>query len=314
MSIITKCIIFQLCILLPFFIGFAVQGRFRDPRKFTNSILRLNIIGLEPVIVFWCVWGLNISPDLLLLPVAGLGLVLVGLAAGALTLPLLHLNKKKRYTYLISATLANHGFTMGGFLCYLFMGEQGLGLSVIMVLYFIPYVFGLIFPLIKTLTGRRTPGEHLLKDIIFDLRNLPLLAMLLALALKSMGYERPDLAIPVDPLLICSISLYYLTLGINFTRIDLKGLLSQHSYMACIKFLVVPLTAYILLQLFQVAPVLQAVILIQACMPVAIYSVVTSVLFELDTRLASSLLVCNTLIFLVLILPAMFLLRGWLVG
>ena len=57
-----------------------------------------------------------------------------------------------------------------------------------------------------------------------------------------------------------------------------------------------------------------SVILLQAFMPAAIYTVVTAVLFELDAALASSLMVCNTIIFLLLILPLIFLLKSPLLG
>jgi predicted permease len=38
-------------------------------------------------------------------------------------------------------------------------------------------------------------------------------------------------------------------------------------------------------------------------MPVAVYSVVSSILFDLDSDLASAMFVINTLVFLFLILP-----------
>jgi predicted permease len=47
--------------------------------------------------------------------------------------------------------------------------------------------------------------------------------------------------------------------------------------------------------------------MIQSIMPVAVYSVVSSILFELDSRLASGMFVVNTALFLVLVLPLLML-------
>jgi hypothetical protein len=49
-------------------------------------------------------------------------------------------------------------------------------------------------------------------------------------------------------------------------------------------------------------------------MPAAIYSVVSSVLFDLDAGFASNLFVWNSLIFLAGILPALFIFRGFFLG
>ena len=59
-----------------------------------------------------------------------------------------------------------------------------------------------------------------------------------------------------------------------------------------------------MLSLLPLDPALKAVIQLQAFMPAAIYSMVTAVLFDLDTDLASGLFVCNTVVFLTAVLPA----------
>jgi predicted permease len=58
----------------------------------------------------------------------------------------------------------------------------------------------------------------------------------------------------------------------------------------------------------------EAVIVIQSFMPVAIYSVVASVLFDLDKELASNLFVFNTLFFLLIVLPLLFVFKGPILG
>jgi hypothetical protein len=199
---------------------------------------------------------------------------------------------------------------MGGFLCYFFLGEKGLGLSIIMVLYFIPYVYGFIFPSAKIASNKIPASTRSLKKLILDPHNMPLFAMVLTIMLRLSGIKRPDINFPIEALLLLSISLYYLSLGINFTSLEIKNLRKEHFALSAIKFLIVPLTTFIILRFINPDQTVMAVIMIQAFMPAAVFSVVTSVLFNLDTKMASSLFVLNTVIFLLIILPAMFICRG----
>jgi len=199
---------------------------------------------------------------------------------------------------------------MGGFLCYFFLGEKGLGLSIILMLYFIPYVYGFIFPSAKIASQKLSLQKSTVKKIIFDPNNMPLFAMILTVILRVSGVKRPDIFFPVEILLLLSISLYYLTLGINFTNLELKSLQKEHFSLAAIKFFAVPLITFILLTFIKPDPTVMAVIMIQAFMPAAVFSVVTSVLFNLDAKMASSLFALNTVIFILIILPAMFFYSG----
>ena len=309
MSETLKFALFQVVILAPFFIGYLTREKLKNPEKTTKLILRSNIIIIEPLIVLWCIWDLDFTFGLIFLPFAGLFLVILGLFYGFLFSPFLNIKGVTKQTFLISASLANHGFTMGGFLCYFFLGEKGLGLSIILVLYFIPYVYGFIFPAAKIASGKIPPSNRSLKKLILDPNNMPLFAMVLSIMLRFSGIKRPDINFPIEALLLLSISLYYLSLGINFTNLEIKALKKEHLSLAAIKFFAVPLTAFLIIGLINPDPTVMAVIMIQAFMPAAIFSVVTSVLFDLDTKMASSLFVFNTLIFLAAILPAMFICR-----
>lgn len=305
----TAFAVFQAVIILPFGIGLALRRRVIDPEKFTRRLLRLNITLIEPLIVIWCVWGLELTRDLFLVPVAGLGLAVCGLVAGIILLSVLGLSKQRAITFLISATLSNHGFTMGGFLCYLFFGEQGLGLSIIMVLYFIPYLYGFVFPILKAITHTQQQG-NVLRDYILDARNMPLAALVVAALLHGMGIERPAIAFPVNALFVLSIALYYLTVGMNVVATGLSGMLRPHLCLAAIKFIIVPAVATGILSVVPIEQGMKAVILLQSCMPAAVYSVVTSVLFGLDASLASSLFVVNTAVFICGVLPVAWILAS----
>ena len=314
MSIYLKFILFQTAIVLPFAAGVLARRSIGAPQHFTRSLIRINIICLEPLIVLWCTWGLVLSPDIMILPVAGFGLIIIGVLAGSCAATVLKLSGKKRQTFLISSSLANHGFTMGGFLCYFFLGEQGLGLSALFVLYFIPYVYCLVFPYAKAGSRQTISFAGFFKKFVLDIQNLPLFAMAAGLVLNAAGIRRPAIAFPVEALLLASIALYYLSLGISFTRGAIHGIRKELAALSAIKFVIAPGLTFLVLCLLPLAPSVKAVIQLQSFMPTAIYSMVTAILFDLDTELASGLFVCNTFVFLTAVLPLLFLLKEQMFG
>jgi len=303
--IILKFILFQILILLPFSAGIVMKKYFADPAAMSKKIIMVNLMVLEPPVILWTIWGLTVSPGLAFLPAAGLFMVLAGLLAGNVLAPLLGLVGAGRKTFIISSSLANHGFTMGGLICYIFLKETGLGLSSIFISYFVPYTFLVIFSYARA--GRQYRAG--LRYFLVSYQNMPLYAALAALALLLSGLRRPALDPPLEPLIMASVALYYWTLGLTVNMKEIFPLRREHAALAAVRFLIIPALACLLLLGIPMGEDIKTVIRIQSFMPAAIYSVMTSVLFDLDSRLASSLFVVNTLLFIIVVVPAMVWLR-----
>jgi predicted permease len=314
MSATLRFVIFQIMIIVPFLSGTLFRSKIPYSHQFTKKIIRINLILIEPVIALWSIWGLGLSRDMILLPISGLILVVIGLASGWVFVPALGLREKKRTSFLISSSLANHGFTMGAFLCYLFWGERGLGLAFIFLSYFMLYIFTVIFPYAQMVSTSQRYSLSFIKNFLLNMQNMPLAAIIAGLMLQAVGLERPRIYFPIDILIIISIAVYYFALGINFTTSDIVSSLRENIALCIIKFLIVPFFAFAILCSVSLDPHVEAVILIQSFMPAAIYSVVASVLFGLDTRLSSNLFVLNSIFFLVMVLPLLFIFRGYIFG
>lgn len=314
MSTPARFLLFQCVIMIPFLIGTILKGRAEKDGWLTKRFIRLNLIFIEPCIAFWSIWGLEVGWNLMLLPLSGLFLALAGMTAGRAALNFVSLEERSRASFLISSSIANHGFTMGTFICYLFFGERGLGLAFIFLSYFLIYVFTVIFPYADSVSsgrhGRRSPPWQYL----FDLQNMPLLAILLGLVMKFMQIPRPSIFFPMDALMAVSISIYYFSMGLSFTTSGIFSSLRPNAVLFVIKFMIVPAAAAGILALVSLDPMVEGIIRIQSFMPAAIYSVVASVLFDLDTELSSNLFVINTLAFLILVLPLLFIFRGYILG
>jgi predicted permease len=270
----------------------------------------MNIAGLEPLIVLWCVWDLDVQMRLLILPVAGLVLSLLSLVFGAVLVPLTGLQGRRRQTFLLSSTLSNHGFTLGGFVCFMLLGETGLGYSIFFILYFMPFVFGFIFPAARLAANQADAGRTSWRDLVLAPQNIPLAALALALLLNLLGIPRPEISMPIAPLMFVSVGLYYFTLGVTFRGADIFAAGRAHLALGMIKFIIVPVCAWLVLRISGLDPLMQKVILVQACMSAAIYSVITALLFDLEERLSSALFVVNTVVCLMFVVPVLFLITG----
>jgi predicted permease len=313
MEISTRFVLFQALIIFPFISGMAAKKLFRiqNPSVFTKKLIRVNLVGIEPVIALWSTWGLILTRELIMLPLAGLFIVVCGMIFGRVFRRTLGLTGKKAATFFISSTLANHGFTMGAFLCYLLIGEKGLGLAFLFLSYFMPFVFLVIFPYArKQSTGKRFDLAFA-SDFFLSLQNMPLFAIITSLILLGLGIERPRAAFPVDVFIIISMALYYFTLGLNFEVPTFFASGRENAALALIKFLLVPFATLLILKIVHLDPAVETVIFVQSFMPAAIYSVVASVLFDLDAGFASNLFVWNSMIFLAGILPVLFVYRGF---
>lgn len=304
MNLEFKFIIFQLIIILPFLAGLYIKKHIENPLKISKKIILLDLVILEPIIIFWVIWGLSLERDQFFLPLAGLIMVTIGFFLGKLSLPLINADGKTRTSFLISSSLANHGFTMGGFICYLLAGEKGLALSAIFLIYFMPYTILVIFNFARLNSSGN--GKLKMKEYILNFQNLTLAAAVAAVLLNLSGIKRTEINFPIDPVVMAAVTLNYFVLGININISTLKYLRADHYIIAAIKFLIIPVITSIVLQIVDLDRDIEKIILIQSFMPAAVYSVMTSILFDLDTELSSSIFIINTVIFIVLVLPLLF--------
>ena len=313
MDTATRYVLFQALIILPFASGIAAKSLLRvgDPSAFTKRLIRINLVAIEPVIALWSTWGLVLTGELIILPISGLVLMAAGMIFGSVFRRMLDLSGRKGAAFLISSTLANHGFTMGAFLCYLLMGEQGLGLAFLFLSYFMPFVFLVIFPYARRQSEGKPLDMAFARDYFLSLQNMPLFAIILSLVLLALGVKRPHLYFPVDIFIFISMVLYYFTLGVNFQMPAFFSSGRENAALAATKFILVPAVALAVLKALHLDPRVETVIFIQSFMPAAIYSVVASVLFDLDGAFASNLFVWNSMVFLAGVLPVLFLFRDF---
>lgn len=306
-----KLIIFWGIIILPFVCGAILNSRLLEPQKIARNLININLFTLEPLILLWIIWGLKLDMELIILPAAGILTVFTGFLIGRLFVQFLRLDKISRASYIITSSLSNQGMTMGGLLCFMIAGERGLALASIYIIYYLPFVFTVIFPYAKisaaknsdTGTGDSIFSLKQFRSFFLNLQNLPLAGIFVAVILQLCGISRPDFNFPLEVLLALAIAIYYLTLGINFKIGDLTSFMHELTAISLTKFVMIPLLTFIILQLIDFDRNIELVILLQSFSPAAIYSVISSILFDLDSRMTSGIFVMNSLLFLFVVMP-----------
>ena len=307
-------ITFQLVILTSFALG-TVGRRLRGPQpEFSRKLVRFNLIFLEPGIVFWATWGLHPETEQIILPFAGIAMVVGGFLFGMLLAPAVGLTGARRAVYLISASLGNHGFTLCASLCYLWLGEEGLGLAAIFTFYFTPYVFLILFPFAEKYSpqiANEQPPRFAFWKTFVSWNYLPLYATLAAVILLLAGVERPAWDVPLIFAILPTVGLYYVTLGLSFDTRRLTVSAREFFSYAWIKFALVPALTFVLVVAFEilsgytVSRTIRVVLTIMSFAPAATYSVVAAVLYDLDQDFAGGLFVTNVVAFLFLVLPVL---------
>ena len=310
MTLQASFILLQIMIIAPFTAGWALRRRFARPGEFTRKLILYNLLTVEPALVLWSTWGLSPDRDLAVLPLAGLLLAVVGWLLGVPIGAALGLAGKRRAAFHITSSLANHGFTMGGFVCFMLLGEKGLGLSFIFTAYFMPFIFLVVFPYADSARRGGADFARIAREFIRNPRNMPLYAIMVSLLLHALDVPRPAVSFPLGALIAVSMSVYYFTLGMTFRPGEVRSAMRENACVALLKFAVVPALAALVLGTLPLDPVVRAVIQVQAFMPAAVYSVITAVLYDLDAPFASGVFVVNTLLFLAVVLPVIFLLRS----
>ncbi len=296
----------------------AVRQLMRLPlsiEQFRNILLNSALLFLNPITVVGAIWVIEFNdPKLITLPFVGTSALLTG---GLLALgfsKLLRLEKKQTGSLFTCGAFTNLG-TMGGLVCYLFLGEIGFGLVHIYKLFeeFIYYAIG--FPVAKWYGSPSEKGEGpwvRLKTLASDRFILVSLgSLLLGGLLNRSGWKRPEFYQTVNTILIplCAL-LLIIAIGLVMRVSKVKEYLRECLAVSAIKFLMVPIAVTSLAiglgYREMVGGYLIKVVILLSSMPVAFNALIPPSLYDLDRDLANSCWLFSTSFFLTIMLPFLY--------
>ncbi|RKY75155.1 hypothetical protein DRQ00_11020 [candidate division KSB1 bacterium] len=300
---IRQFILFSSCIYGFLLIGyFSKRKRWIETEKST-TLMKGSIFFLEPVIIVSTFWALDISDlRILSLPLTASLLSLFILLPAQLFSKLHHHIPKDKGAYFGGSMFSNIGLSLGGFLCFLLLGEQGLGLAFAYMAYFIPFFFSIGFYIARRISlSAETKGnvrsltwrENLKASLQDPLGIVPTVAILVGLAFNFSGLERFQILSTINKILVpLSVAVYSFAIGLTMKFRKLREYLPECLTMSIIKFLISPIVgvgfAYILGCSDFMGGLALKVVLIEATMPAAIFSLILARLFNLNQDLANS--------------------------
>jgi predicted permease len=271
-------------------------------------------------VAFLSVWGTRWQTGDFLLPVLAalhvVGMVFLSLALSGLVTR----DRPQKALFAIAGGTGNNGFTMGAFVLYLLHGEPGMGLSNLYILLFMPVAVLVMFPLARHYASEQPAGSAwaLIRRSLLGWRSIGLPIALAGIVLSVLGVPRPAQVVSwhlLDLLVYTITPLAFFGIGLRLHLSKLRPLGRMLAGLAAVRFGLGLLVGLALAWLTRVTPwpvtgLRWDVFVVQSFVPTSVTMVAIANMFNLRPNEASVLFVVNTVMYLVLVLPLVWLMFG----
>lgn len=280
-------------------------------KEFRKLLQKAALLFFIPISSIGALWIIEVKDvRIVVLPFLGILAILVGGVLGFIAAKLLKLNRMKSGSMFTCGSFSNIT-SIGGVICYLFLGEKGYALFSLYKLFEVVTYFTIGFPIAKLFSSNVTIKENIisrLKKVFTDIFVVVALAsMAIGTFLNLSGIERPEFFKSINAIFIplgTIILLISIGLGMKFGKV--RNYIDECLAISVIKFILVPLivsTTALLLGYGKIDEGLPLkVVIILSSMPVAFTALIPPSIYDLDLDLANSCWLVTTLS-LALILP-----------
>jgi hypothetical protein len=303
-------------------IGFLLQKV--DERKIIEfpipkSVLRkglqkIALLFFMPVSFLAAIWRINFGDSgILTMPLIGVFAIILGLLLSFLAANFLKLPRSEKGPFITCGSFANIG-SIGGFICYIFLGEKGFALVPFYNFILPTLYFALGFPIVKYYSQKTSPSESIIKRFLKGITDIFVLAALVGIfggmTLNIVGIARPSLFQYVTAVFVpLGTVLMLISIGLEIRFSKVKDYLRECIIISVIKFIIIPTSMVLIALQFgygQIAGGLPLkVIMILTSMPVAFIALVPVSLYDLDLILANSCWLFTTTA-LILVIPTLY--------
>ena len=300
-------------LILPLIVGYLLYQRQMLSDTTVNRLIRINVVVFFTLLSFFSFWALPLTQDLLILPAFFAFIILFpGFLSWRFLGRRFH-SPIDRGTHLISALLSNIG-TLGGICAYIIYGERGFAYAQIggacqnLVLVLLAFPIAQYYYLLHKTHGRtaRLEGRGFL-GLLISWNQLSILGMAAGLALNAADITRPPILSEVFSYII-HVSAWFAMLPvgslINFRRARRFVYLTLD--MILLRFLVVPLVAFLAARIFISDPIVQNSLVIFASVPAAINATLTARLYQLNVDYTIAVFLVTTVLYLTILVPVTF--------
>jgi hypothetical protein len=275
-------------------------------RAASRWLFQIALYFFQTIVTFLAVWTARLEGQALLLPAVVLaGWLFAALVTFGASRALSH-EPPQRGAFIMVGCMSNHGFTLLGIVALMLFGEQGLAQATYGQLFFIPFFVLFCFPVARAYGNGsdETRGMRRFAAMVWDGRNLPLVAMALGIALNVAGVPRPDVARPVLAALVYGGTVVSgLAVGLQLRR-STRSYLKENVYSFVFRCTLYPAFFLLLAMLLGLNQLDTRILVLYGLVPSALLSNLVADLFGLDTDLTNSAFVTSTILFLAVVLPA----------
>ncbi len=303
-------------------LGYVVQkmvagGSFSLPvtvAELRKILQKIGLLFFMPISFLSAVWSVSFHDiRVILLPVVGFCALMLG---GLLGLGLAHLLKtetRQKGVLYCCGSFTNIG-SIGGLVCYLFLGEVGFALVTIYKMSEEISYYTIGFPIARFYSGA-TEGKQSLLRRIREVLTDPFVAAAMSsfavgLSLNLLQVPRPQffetvtaISVPVGTFILI------VSIGLGMRISSIAHYLRESIGISLIKFTIVPLSACTLAYLFGLHLINNGlpfkVVMILSSMPVAFNALLAASIYDLDLDLANSCWLVSTGC-LIIVLPLLY--------
>jgi len=279
--------------------------------KLRKLLQKIGLLFFMPISFIGALWMVKIDNlNIIALPFLGIFALLMGGVLGFASAKLFKLNRKDTGSMFVCGSFTNIG-SIGGLVCYLFLGEKGFALFPIYKLFEQVIYYAIGFPIAKSFSNDIIKKEKItsqLKKVFTDIFVIVALASITIGAFFNLsGIERPEFYKNINAIFIPGgtvILLISIGLAVKFRKV--KKYIKECITISIIKFILMPLiisTIAIFLGYGLIEGSLPLkVVIILSSMPVAFSALVPASIYDLNLDLANSCWLVTTLS-LIVILP-----------
>jgi len=282
--------------------------------KLRKLLQKIGLLFFMPISFIGALWIIKIDNiKIVALPFLGIFALLIGGLLGLTAARFLRLKQKETGSMFTCGSFTNIG-SIGGLICYIFLGEEGFALVPIYKLFEQVIYYAIGFPIAKSFSSNINKKENIifhLKRVFTDIFVIvALLSIIIGTFLNLSGIERPIFYKTINAIFIPAgtvVLLVSIGLAMKFGKV--KSYINECMAISIIKFVLVPSiisTIAFFLGYGKIGEGLPLkVVIILSSMPVAFSALIPASIYDLNLDLANSCWLVTTLS-LIVILPLLF--------
>ena len=289
--------------------------------RLAKTLMAVIVVAGYPIIQALGIWRMDLRVEHAWLPslgtVSSLAMVVVAILVARLVTPV----QRRRGLLVVHTCMLNTGVTMGGLVLLGLYGQEiGLGIMGVYTLMCTPFMVLVAYPVARHYSPTHGGGSlgKLMLHSVFDWRSVGLPMVIAAVFASAYRVPCParigDWHVPAI-LAYTTVVLAFFSIGLRLRFSHTKQLMPLIGALAGMRFVVAGVVAVGLATATRLTPWPLAGaewegFVVECIMPTAVTSVGIASLFDLDADEAATIFVINTLMFLAVVMPVIFLVCG----